>query len=203
MRSAIVLVGGDARRAGGLEKYFFRYRGRTFIERLIETLSGIVGEVVLVARDPDQCRRFSHIGGISCVADIRRGAGPIGGVYTGIRYAKGDVIFVTACDMPCISGAVVEYLFSLINGYEAVVPCWDGGRLEPLHAVYRRDAVASYFEREEGHSLRGMVQALHTRYVHIGEIRRLDPGLSSFININRPEDLRLLENEGEHFELEK
>ena len=40
MRSAIVLVGGAARRAGGREKYFFTFPGKTFIERLIDTQGG-------------------------------------------------------------------------------------------------------------------------------------------------------------------
>ena len=45
MRSAIILVGGEARRANGKEKYFFRYQGRTFIERLIDSLRDVVDEI--------------------------------------------------------------------------------------------------------------------------------------------------------------
>ncbi|MDD1688981.1 MAG: NTP transferase domain-containing protein, partial [Methanoregula sp.] len=50
MRSAVVLVGGEARRANGQEKYFFTYQGRTFIERLAESLQEVVDEIILVAR---------------------------------------------------------------------------------------------------------------------------------------------------------
>ena len=42
MKSAIVLVGGEARRAGGQEKYFFSYNGRTFIEHILRALNGVV-----------------------------------------------------------------------------------------------------------------------------------------------------------------
>ena len=58
MRSAVVLAGGEARRANGQEKYFFTYEGKTFIERLVDSLSGVVDEIVIVARDPVQCTRF-------------------------------------------------------------------------------------------------------------------------------------------------
>ncbi|MDD1638802.1 MAG: NTP transferase domain-containing protein, partial [Methanomicrobiales archaeon] len=40
MRSAIILVGGEARRAGGQEKYFFLLNGRTFLQHILEGLRG-------------------------------------------------------------------------------------------------------------------------------------------------------------------
>ena len=57
MRSAVVLAGGEARRANGQEKYFFTYEGKTFIERLVDSLSGVVDEIIIVARSPVQCTR--------------------------------------------------------------------------------------------------------------------------------------------------
>jgi len=51
MRSAVILAGGEARRANGKEKYFFMYEGKTFIERLVGSLSGVTDEIVIVARD--------------------------------------------------------------------------------------------------------------------------------------------------------
>ncbi|MDD1663154.1 MAG: NTP transferase domain-containing protein, partial [Methanomicrobiales archaeon] len=81
MRSAIVLVGGEARRAGGKEKYFFSYEGRTFIEHILDALRGVVDEIVLAARDPAQFERFGHLAGVRCVSDIRKGIGPTGGLH--------------------------------------------------------------------------------------------------------------------------
>ena len=83
MRSAVVLAGGEARRANGQEKYFFTYEGKTFIERLIESLSRVVDEIVIVARNPAQCTRFREIGNVICISDIRQGLGPIGGLHAG------------------------------------------------------------------------------------------------------------------------
>ena len=81
MRSGIVLVGGEARRAGGMEKYFFEICGRTFIDRLLETLRGAVDEIIIVARDEEQCRRFDPYPYVRCIPDMRRGIGPIGGLH--------------------------------------------------------------------------------------------------------------------------
>lgn len=189
MRSAIILVGGDARRAGGRAKYFFSIKGTTFIERLLETLQQVVDEIIIVAKDPLQCAQLSSIDGVRCVTDVWRGMGPIGGLHAGLLQAAGDTLFVAACDMPCINREVVEHLFSLIDDFDAVVPCWDRDRFEPLHAVYRRQALIQYLGGTPSQSLRAMVKGIRTRYVQIDSLRRYDPMLLTFTNINRLEDL--------------
>lgn len=189
MRSAVVLVGGEARRANGQEKYFFMYQGRTFIERLVDSLEEVVDEIILVAKNPEQCRRFQRIQGIRCITDIRGGIGPIGGLHAGSLAAQGEFIFVSACDMPCINPAVIEHLFDSIDNYDAVIPQWDPDMLEPLHAVYRRTALLTYLESHDSLSLRAMVRNLSARYVPVDELKILDPSLKTFTNINKLEDL--------------
>jgi molybdopterin-guanine dinucleotide biosynthesis protein A len=189
VRSGIVLVGGEARRAGGREKYFFSYDGRTFIERLLGILDTVVDEIIVVAKDPVQCARFAEFHHVRVIPDIRRGIGPIGGLHAGVREAKGDLVFVVACDMPCVHPGVIDLLFSRIDDYDAVIPTWNHDMLEPLHAVYRKAALVSYLESHTSLSLRAMVKSLHTRYLNVEEIRRIDPDLKTFTNINKIEEL--------------
>ena len=188
-RSAVILVGGEARRANGQEKYFFVYEGRTFIERLIGTLEQVVDEIVLVAKDPEQCKRFAHLDGVRCINDIRPGIGPIGGLHAGARAAHGDTLFVSACDMPCIDAGVVRYLFDALGTADAVIPSWNYDMIEPLHAVYRRSVLLAYLEDHESYSLRPMIRNINTRYVSVEELRQFDPTLKTFTNINKLEDL--------------
>jgi molybdopterin-guanine dinucleotide biosynthesis protein A len=189
MRSAVVLAGGEAKRANGQEKYFFTYEGKTFIERLLDSLSGVVDEIIVVARSPGQCARFRAIQNITCISDIRQGLGPIGGLHAASLTAYGDLIFVSACDMPCIDPRVVEYLFEAIGSYDAAIPRWDEQMIEPLHAVYRKSALLSYLESHTSLSLRAMSQTLNARYVPIDELRAFDPSLKTFTNINKLEEL--------------
>jgi molybdopterin-guanine dinucleotide biosynthesis protein A len=189
MRSAIVLVGGEARRAGGKEKYFFSYEGRPFIEHILGALREVVDEIVLAAKDPAQCERFSHLAGVKCVSDIRKGIGPTGGLHTGVLEVQGDLVVVVACDMPCINPGVIEHLFSLMDDYDAVIPAWNPEMLEPLHAVYRRSALLAYLEEPGHRSLREMVRAMRVRFVDIEDLRRMDPDLATFTNVNKLEEL--------------
>jgi len=188
-RSAVILVGGEARRANGREKYFFVYEGRTFIERLIGTIEPVVDEIILVAKDPVQGRRFCHLDGVRCIADIRKGTGPVGGLHAGALAAKGEIVFVSACDMPCIDAGIVRYLFDAIGDHDAAIPSWNRDMNEPLHAVYRRSVLLGYFRDHESCSLHSMLRGINPRYVPVEELRKLDPMLRTFTNINNLEDL--------------
>lgn len=189
MRSAIVLVGGEARRANGMEKYFFRFEGKTFIERLVDSLLPAVDEIVLVAKNADQCERFSHLDGVRCVSDRKKGIGPIGGIHAGVLASRGDILFVCACDMPCVNTGVVEELFDALGDYDAVIPSWDPEMLEPLHAVYRKEPLMHYLEDHASLSLRDMVKSLNSRLLPVERLRPADPDLITFTNINKLEDL--------------
>jgi len=189
MRSAVVLAGGEARRANGQEKYFFTYEGKTFIERLVGSLSGVVDEIIIVARSPAQCTRFLTIKNVTCISDIRQGLGPIGGLHAGSLAAGGDLIFVSACDMPCIDPGVVSYLFREIGSYDAAIPRWNERMVEPLHAVYRRTSLLAYLESHTSLSLRAMIQTLNARYIPVNDLKAFDPGLRTFTNINKLEEL--------------
>ncbi|MBT8507070.1 molybdopterin-guanine dinucleotide biosynthesis protein A [Methanomicrobiaceae archaeon CYW5] len=190
MRSAIILVGGQGRRAGGREKFRFIYEGETFLSRLIITLDEVVDEILIVARDTAQCARVAEMTHVRIVPDRHQGVGPAGGLQAGALEARGDLVFGVACDMPCVKAEVVDRLFRLVDGYDAVIPCWGGTTmLEPLHAVYRPRALLSAYEASTSHSLRSLTHHLNVRYVDVDTFRDVDPELRTFTNINRLEDL--------------
>jgi molybdopterin-guanine dinucleotide biosynthesis protein A len=197
VRSAIILVGGEARRANGKEKYFFQYHGRAFIDRLLDSLHHVVDEIVLVARDDAQCERFREIPGVRCISDIRPGIGPVGGLHAGSLVATGDLLFVSACDMPCVDFSVVAHLFDSIGDYDAVIPSWNPDMLEPLHAVYRRTALLAYLESHNSLSLRAMIHTLNSRFIPVDNLRRYDPDLKTFTNINKIEELERINTQPE------
>ncbi len=191
-RAALILVGGEARRSGGMEKYFFTYGGKSFLSHLISALSHVTDEIIIVARDDEQCSRFRDIPGIKICCDRVRGIGPLGGIIAGVEEAEGDLIFVTACDMPCIRSDVVDLLFNSIDTADAAVPYWNDEMYEPLHAVYRKDALKRYIATHTSYSLREMIRSITTRFIHIQEIREIDPNLKSFTNINDLGDLKAI-----------
>jgi molybdopterin-guanine dinucleotide biosynthesis protein A len=124
------------------------------------------------------------------------GIGPIGGLHAGSLAARGDLIFVSACDMPCIDPKVIAYLFDQIDNYDAVIPRWNPDMLEPLHAVYRRTTLVKYLESHNSLSLREMVMNLSARYINVDELQLIDHELLTFTNINKLEDLERINSPG-------
>ena len=199
MKTGIILAGGEAKRAGGREKYLFEYDGETFLERLLSTLKDTVDEIIIVARDDIHCRRFEEIcAGFEAkiVPDIRKGLGPVGGLHAGVQSAGGETIFAVACDMPFVNGDIIRYLFSLSGNYDAVIPRWEEGFIEPLHAVYKRDALERYMHSHKSLSLRDMIDSINSCFVNVNDLRQYDADLKTFTNINNLNDLEKLNNRG-------
>lgn len=194
MHSAMILVGGDAKRVNGREKYFFLYKGCSFISRLIVTFSEICDEILIVAKNKEQATHFEGLP-VRCTWDKKQGLGPIGGISSGINDVRGELVFISACDMPTIHRSVVMYLFDHIGDYDAIIPEWKNTDIEPLHAVYRVSAVREYIGRHESLALRDMVNSMHTLRVSSDEFRQFDPSLKTFQNINTLKELQELDSD--------
>lgn len=132
------------------------------------------------------------------VADEPGFNGPVAGLIAGL--STGDAVWVLAlaADLPFPSPRLAEGLIAIAVGEpltQAVVPEREG-RLEPLFAVYRRDAVAQLRtvarqlgRPEQGPSLRQTVSGLRLRRVRESEWRQWDPEGASFVNCNTPGEL--------------
>ena len=190
MRTAIILAGGKGSRLNFAEKALLELRGKPVLNRMIETLSSCVDEIIVVARDLDQ-QRVLRLPGIRTVPDEVRGFGPVAGMCTGLRASSSEYAFVTACDMPFIKAEVVDLLFRKAVGYDVAIPYPP----EPLHAVYKREttivAARAAIRKHEG-AVMYVVDSLSANYVSKDEIRTIDPDLCTFVNINSLEDIEIL-----------
>ena len=115
---------------------------------------------------------------------------PLCGIVHALRTLEAEAIVVLACDMPFVSTALLRALLAQAAGVDAVVPVI-GEQPEPLHAVYRPSclpaieaALAAGRKR-----LLAFFDAVRVRYVPEAELRRWDPELRSFLNVNWPDDL--------------
>ncbi|MDD2777432.1 MAG: molybdenum cofactor guanylyltransferase [Methanocellales archaeon] len=193
MRSAIILAGGKSTRIN-TNKSMAQIGNKKMIEHVLDNVSGIVDEVLVVAGNIGQREKISTvICGARITYDSVLGYGPVAGILAGLQCAKGEYALVVACDMPFINPAVVDFLFSLAEGYDAVVPIWPDGNIEPLHAIYKRKSTIKACEgaiQKDDRRIISPLKALsRIRYVSIEEIKEIDPELRTFINVNTMADL--------------
>ncbi|MDP3786541.1 MAG: molybdenum cofactor guanylyltransferase, partial [Candidatus Omnitrophota bacterium] len=97
---------------------------------------------------------------------------------------------VVACDMPFINTGLIEYMITLKDGFDIVVPRI-GGKYEALFALYSKNCVKSICEAVEKDRLtvRGLFADVRVRELAGEEIMKFGDVDTMFMNMNTKEDL--------------
>ena len=182
MLGGVVLAGGESRRMGRI-KALLPIGGATLIETVIARLRESCPEVLVVTNTPEQ---FGDLG-VRMVPDALPGRQSLVGIYTGILHMRGPA-FVCGCDMPFLHPPLIRHLGALADGVDVVIPRLHG-EYEPLHAVYTPACLEPIRRCVERHGRNtGFLDEVRVRVVEVEEIRRFDPELRSFVNVNTPQD---------------
>ena len=187
--TGVVLAGGRSRRLGR-DKLVERVAGEPLIERVVTRLSEIAGEIVAVVADERAGSALGLAASVRVVADLYPGKGSLGGIYTRVAASANSWTLVVAGDMPFLSLPLLRHMSTLREGYDVVVPVLDG-RPEPTHALYAKACLEPMQRRLEQDMLKitGFFPDVRVREVPEDELRRYDPNLLSFFNINTQEDV--------------
>ncbi|HLB71889.1 MAG: molybdenum cofactor guanylyltransferase [Candidatus Methanoperedens sp.] len=190
---ALILAGGMGSRLGYREKALIDIKGRPLIVLVIEKLKNVVDTIIVSVRDEAQGKMLeSFLPGCRFAYDTYKNVGPLAGILSGLEACEDDLCFIAACDMPFINENVVTMLFEKSEHHDAAIPRWDDGFLEPLHAVYKRKPMLRETKKavEKGETIiLAPIFKLNVNYVPVEEIRKIDPGLRTFMNINTYHDI--------------
>ncbi len=189
--SAAILAGGAAIRLGGATKSNLIVDGRTVISRIMEAISSIFDEIIIVTNDPAE---FSLYNDKIIVPDIFKGVGPLGGIHAALEASSSAAIFVIAGDMPLISREIIidQISFFRKSQPEVLIPRI-GDYLEPLHSIYKR----SILTRIEGYIRNDNDKAVWN-FINSTLVEYFEPddeieAVNSFRSINSPSDADIIE----------
>jgi len=191
----IMLAGGLGSRLGS-NKPLQRVADKPLISHVIEGLSGLSEEVlVVIARDAPR-NEFVNVlpDYVRVLNDEPEGKSPLIGIVTALRHVKSRYAVVLTCDVPFVNIQVIRLLLKHAENADAVVPRWNTGHLEPLHAVYRCEPTWDEAEKalHEGNlSTADLINKL-ARVIFVSiedEIKPIDHELRTFFNVNTREDL--------------
>ena len=187
--SGIILAGGKSRRFGR-DKAVEPLGGEALITRVIERLGQISEQTIVVVNDEERASNLPLPESAKVAVDVYPDSGSLGGIFTGLSAADADWAVVVACDMPFISVGLFNYMLSLRDGYDAVVPRLVG-RPEPTHSAYSKICLPHMESRLQARDLKiaGFFDAVQVRFVPEEDVTRLDPDHLSFFNVNTQEDL--------------
>ncbi|HZI93849.1 MAG TPA: molybdenum cofactor guanylyltransferase [Patescibacteria group bacterium] len=210
--TGVVLAGGRARRMGGVNKAMLPARPgstQTTLARILEVFNGRFADCLLVTAADGSDAHVSNPANVAKVdkhagdpavwyagLDVRRvadrhaGCGPLGGLEAALSVVQTPFAFVCGCDMPSLSGGLLDLMAGRVRPGRLLVPVV-AGRPEPLHAVYPRSClpVADEALREGVRMMLDFFQRVEVDYLHEDEFAGIEDAAKSFHNINSPEDL--------------
>ena len=193
MLTLAIQAGGKSSRMGQ-NKALMPFRGHPLIQTVLDRLAPIADEILITTNDPDGYRFLD----LPLYRDIRPDRGALGGLYTALSSAKGDLVTVVACDMPFVSLPLFETASKLIaeSGADVVIPKTEHG-FEPLHALYRRDAcippIKAALDANKWKVISWFDQ-VKVRILSVEEIAAFNPDGLIFWNLNTPEDFAKAES---------
>jgi len=196
--SAIILAGGPSERFGR-DKALIELSGKPLIRHIYDRVATLVNNVFVVVSSQEQLKEYSGMFS-SCariVLDELDVRSPLVGAITGFKSAASGYSLLLPCDTPMISKKTLSLMLDLAPGYDAVVPRWPSGYIEPLQSVYKTKvaytSAVDAFKKGEL-NLRSMISKLrNVLYFSTMSIQLIDQNLHTFFNINNANDLKRAE----------
>jgi molybdopterin-guanine dinucleotide biosynthesis protein A len=184
--TGVIQAGGKSTRMGGKPKALLEVGGQRIIERVLDVVRGATDDVLLVTNTPEL---YAWLG-LPMVPDRFLDGGSLGGVYTGLRAARGDAVFTVACDMPFLDPAVARLVVDRAAEADVVIPKV-GGQYETLHACYARACLGPMERRLVQGQLRisGFFPEVRVLEIPEAAVARLADPTRVFMNVNTPAEL--------------
>ena len=161
------------------------------IERTLEALRPIFSHILINSNTPQRFERW----GIPVIPDIFPGKAALGGIYTGLVHARTEYVFCVACDLPFLNPELIAFMQTELRGDDILAPRTSDG-LHPLHSIYSKSccSVIEAHLREDRLKISDLFSLVKTRYVGEEQIRRFEPELRAFVNVNTLEELQAARN---------
>lgn len=188
-----ILAGGESRRYGS-PKALARVGGARIIDRVVAALRQVTPDLVLLANEPGL---FGHLS-VPARPDARPGLGALGGIHTGLLWAREEGrpgILAVACDMPFPSVELLARLRDDAWGSgdpaDVVVPESRGRRgVEPLFAAYGVGCIGAIEARADAGDRRmiSFHEDVRVRRLPLADVEALCDPERAFLNVNTPAD---------------
>ena len=189
--TGVILSGGLATRYDGTEKALLRVGGIRLLDRIYDIYTELFEEIILVTNTPQKYLEWDLL----IVPDLFTIRSSLTGIHAGLFFMTNPFAFISACDTPFLKKEVIETVIGKIESdIDIVIPETSAG-LEPLCAAYSRRCLEAAQHHLEQEKLKVIKAFRKSRIKTVSEkvLRKQDPDLLSFFNINTSDDLKRAE----------
>jgi molybdopterin-guanine dinucleotide biosynthesis protein A len=185
--SGVILAGGASKRFNGLIKSMIVIDGKTIISRMIDIISDIFSEIIIVSNTPDLFKEYKNC---RIISDHFLNMGPLGGIHSALIDTTKEAIFAFAGDMPMLDREIIasQIDFYNVNKCDIVIPVIQQS-IEPLHGIYKKTLASlleDYLKMNMAHAVREFLKKADVQYMQMDNSEK---SKIAFTNINSPRDL--------------
>ncbi len=188
-----ILAGGESSRMGEYDKPHLQfYQNKTILGFIIDNLRQNF-DLKIIAKDKKEFQEYD----VEVLTDLKD-AGPLGGIYTGLKSSSSEYNFFLGCDMPFVSPKLISWMFAEARARdkEGLVPK-DGDFFEPLISIYRKSCFKPIEKviSENRWSIISFYEYIDLDFISKDRLKEVDSFENIFFNINTYDDYLKAKNE--------
>ncbi len=171
----------------GTDKAMLLLDRKTVIEWVVQCVTLVCDEVLLVVNEP---ARYQFLN-LPVVMDQTPYGGPLVGLYSGLRHTRAPWCLAVACDAPLMRTELLQWLLGCRGPVDAVLPLIND-LVQPFPGLYSRTCMGALESLlAKGRSaVRDLAEVCRVTLVEEETLRRLDPDLTSFRDLDTPSDFQ-------------
>lgn len=190
--TGVILAGGAGKRFDGIAKSKILIGGKQIISRILDVMSGIFAEIIIITNTPAQYVEFRTY---KIAGDKMPGKGPLSGIHAALAESSNDAIFVVAGDMPFLDKDLIIRQIEFFNEFhpDVLIP-QIGHYIEPLHGIYKKlniKILEEYLLNGNDFSVRGFLRKTDLQFI---QFENSEITARAFTNVNTAQDIKRLNN---------
>lgn len=184
--TGIILAGGKSQRMG-TDKGLIKLNNKPFINHIIDALNPLVSETIIISDNKNH-----DAFGLKRVDDEVKNAGPLAGVYSGLKASKTLYNIILSCDIPLINTDILKQLISNIENEVDSIQIKSQEQTMPLIALYKKRCEPIFHKLllEGERRLRFALNSCNVKTIVLNKDLEIYTA-----NINTPEQLNKITND--------
>lgn len=182
--TGIILAGGKSSRMG-FDKGLMKINGRHCIEHIAEALLEVTKNVIVISNN--DAYKFL---GLPIYKDLVKEKGPIGGIYSGLTHSDSEKNLVVACDMPFVTGELLQFILDNVDYFEIAAPVFEK-EIQPLCAYYLKHTSKNLKNLIDNRiwKMKEVLQFFHYKKIPMNNYAEM------LANVNTSEELKQIQKE--------
>lgn len=183
----VILAGGRGRRLGEQDKGLLLWRGKPFIEHILDNLEAVTRNILINAnRNIGLYQRYHY----PVLKDEIQGyVGPLAGMHVALRVANTPFILTLPCDAPYSTPAIIDRFCEVhADRHELLYVASTDDGLQPVYAMIHTSLAGSL----EQYLVDGKRKIQDWMMTNDAFVVNFDRGITSFMNVNMEADLQSL-----------